>query len=974
MKKSFLNRAMAAAIAVPVALSQTVLFASFAEDKVPVTGTIDVQTFINVPVEDSKASPITEVTKYEVYEKESTWNQSLRTALNSLDGTVKELDAEAIINQVGRLDGKWYAEIVKSAATVTAEVKGTDVILTLDVAFTQSEKDTLENKVINSVIGNSSIEKEDLKKYVTSDVLDTTTGKIVITVDTTSLDSDKAVSFKVTATTDTGSVTTLEDAEDYVNGKIESYRAELKADAQKLVDHYRTKAAAATTDAAREYALGQVADAEHLLNVSVDDFADRYLKTATKYENKADRFINKNVTVSYTEASYDDVLRKALDDADARTSDTSRAGKLVNKVPETVSELLNQNTVLKVYTEALRQLNDVANTKGYEVAITTGDIADVAEQAYDVTFDATYSDAAVDGVTTCLLPDDLDDLSYYYTYFNDLLKADGITDKEVDTITTEKKLELSGNADYDTLSGEGTLSVKRIIYITLKDVEETESDSESDSDSDTDTDTDATESDSDTDTDTDATESDSDTDTDTDSSESDSDTDTDTDSSESDSDTDTDTDSSESDSDTDTDTDATESDSDTDTDTDATESDSDTDTDTDASESDSETGSDATESDSETGSDATESDSETGTDATESDSETGSDATESDSETGTDVTESDSETGTDVTESDSETGTDVTESDSETGTDVTESDSETGTDVTESDSETGTDVTESDSETGTDATESDSETGTDATESDSESETDSETDRVKDFNLTVDGDVDSNRNFYFSHDPRPFSPEDLIKGATLTEKVVVDGVETTQEVELDKTKFAFGLTDSVYDKNLSPLDVVNKYKADNQSFAYAFIPLYIFYVDDDGSYTVADKQVYVYIGVKGDANLDGISDAGDAANVLVYAAADGAGLENVYLYSDSNVAAEAFAWFLADVDGESKDKGATSNREGDAKSMLDAGDAAYILIQAALDGSGQSADWGNDVLPEPWPLYTKEITTWINDNQNNQTA
>ena len=54
--------------------------------------------------------------------------------------------------------------------------------------------------------------------------------------------------------------------------------------------------------------------------------------------------------------------------------------------------------------------------------------------------------------------------------------------------------------------------------------------------------------------------------------------------------------------------------------------------------------------------------------------------------------------------------------------------------------------------------------------------------------------------------------------------------------------------------------------------------------------------------------------------------------------------------------------------------MLDAGDAAYILIHAALDGSGQDADWGNNVLPEPWPLYTKEITTWINDHNTNQTA
>ncbi|MBR1529706.1 MAG: hypothetical protein IJ642_10460, partial [Oscillospiraceae bacterium] len=544
MKKSFLNRAMAAAIAVPVALSQTVLFASFAEDKVPVTNVIDVNTFVNVPVEDSKASPITEVTKYAVYEKESTWNQSLRTALNSLDGTVQELDTDALFSQFGRFSDKWYTEIVKGAASATAEVSGTDVILTLDVAFTQAEKDILENKVADMIISqDSAVNKEDLKKDITSNVLDTAKAKVVITVDTTSLDSDEAVSYKVTATTDTGNITTLEEAQAYLESKIEAYRKELKATAEKLFSQYEAQAAdaevkfedaagqlktaetnladadAALTEAERtgidvaakraeynqkkaeydnkkaeydsKYAdyqdkLAKLRSAEKLVDTKIDEFIDNSLSKIDKYETKAENALDKNVTVSYTGANYNEVLKKAQDAADARTSDTSRAGKAVNKIPETVSELLDKNVVVKAYTEVLRQLNNVANTKGYEVAITTDDIADIVNQAYDVTFDATYSDAAADGTTTCLLPDDLDDLSYYYTYFNDLLKADGITDKEVDTITTEKKIELSGNADYNTLDGEGTLSVKRIIYVTLKDVEETESDTDKTSESESD--------------------------------------------------------------------------------------------------------------------------------------------------------------------------------------------------------------------------------------------------------------------------------------------------------------------------------------------------------------------------------------------------------------------------------------------------------------------------------------------------------
>ena len=61
MKKSFLNRAMAAAIAVPVALSQTVLFTSFAEDAVPNSKAITVDTFLDVPVEHTSTHPIVEV-------------------------------------------------------------------------------------------------------------------------------------------------------------------------------------------------------------------------------------------------------------------------------------------------------------------------------------------------------------------------------------------------------------------------------------------------------------------------------------------------------------------------------------------------------------------------------------------------------------------------------------------------------------------------------------------------------------------------------------------------------------------------------------------------------------------------------------------------------------------------------------------------------------------------------------------------
>ena len=102
----------------------------------------------------------------------------------------------------------------------------------------------------------------------------------------------------------------------------------------------------------------------------------------------------------------------------------------------------------------------------------------------------------------------------------------------------------------------------------------------------------------------------------------------------------------------------------------------------------------------------------------------------------------------------------------------------------------------------------------------------------------------------------------------------------------------------------------------------------VIYTDEFGVQTITD-QVKAYIGVKGDANLDGTADAKDAAAVLIYAAAIGAG-QDAPLYSDSDAASENLAFFLAEV-----------NSSGDA----DAKDAAAILEYSAAIGSGEPKTW-----------------------------
>ena len=290
---------------------------------------------------------------------------------------------------------------------------------------------------------------------------------------------------------------------------------------------------------------------------------------------------------------------------------------------------------------------------------------------------------------------------------------------------------------------------------------------------------------------------------------------------------------------------------------------------------------------------------------------------------------------------------------------------ESGTDATETD----TDVTESntdETESNTDETES----GTDETESNTD-ETESDTDEhpvaVKDISFDVDGNVDTNRNFYFSHDARPFEVADLIRKATYTD---VDGEEV--EITVTSDRFAFGVAGATEpDLTLSPKSV---FVEDN---AYTEIALTIFYKNDDGEWEASDAELYVYIGVKGDADLDGYANAADAAAMLVYAAAIGAGDDTAKIYNPENAedytpAKEALAWFLADVSSESRDEGATSNNPAEEGNdiAINSGDAAYTLTYATAYGTKfTDANWVTDVFRKTdasatLPKFTEEIYNW----------
>ncbi|MDE5946430.1 MAG: hypothetical protein K2G63_03865, partial [Oscillospiraceae bacterium] len=87
---------------------------------------------------------------------------------------------------------------------------------------------------------------------------------------------------------------------------------------------------------------------------------------------------------------------------------------------------------------------------------------------------------------------------------------------------------------------------------------------------------------------------------------------------------------------------------------------------------------------------------------------------------------------------------------------------------------------------------------------------------------------------------------------------------------------------------------------------------------------VTSEPIIVYIGKKGDANLDNTVDAGDGSSILAYYSGVQAN-EDPNIYSDTNELYEAFVLFLVDA-----------NEDG----VIDAGDASDTL---SFYGESQSA-------------------------------
>ena len=191
-------------------------------------------------------------------------------------------------------------------------------------------------------------------------------------------------------------------------------------------------------------------------------------------------------------------------------------------------------------------------------------------------------------------------------------------------------------------------------------------------------------------------------------------------------------------------------------------------------------------------------------------------------------------------------------------------------------------------------------------------------------------------NFYFSVDERELKPSDLFSKFDIVDEegTHFDALEAGA-VTLDKT---------------TPKEIF-----DAEGKAYCVTEVNAYFTDPttaDAEPVAAPVNPTVYIGVKGDADLNGSVDVQDAVAILTYYAKASAGQENVAFNEDENL--NKLAFFLADVDTESK-AGINNGSE-----LISIQDGVNVLTFYAKKSANQDPAWP-DVIPS---LKSLEGSIW----------
>ena len=190
-------------------------------------------------------------------------------------------------------------------------------------------------------------------------------------------------------------------------------------------------------------------------------------------------------------------------------------------------------------------------------------------------------------------------------------------------------------------------------------------------------------------------------------------------------------------------------------------------------------------------------------------------------------------------------------------------------------------------------------------------------------------------NFYFSVDEREFKATDLFKSVTLI-STDADGNIVSQEDIIDKVNFNGETPKSTY--------------AQTENYYVGKVQAY--YNNGTENVLIPDATPTVYIGVKGDADLDGLENVPDAVTILTYYAKIAAGQQGIVFNEDPML--NKLAYFLADINTESKEGQNTDGK------LMEVSDAVDVLTYYAKKAAGQEPTWP-EVVPS---LKSLEGSMW----------
>ncbi len=467
MKKSFLKRVMAAAIAVPVALSQTVLFTSFADGetaKVLSTKTftdVESDVEINVPTLAANGSyKAPEAGTPYAYVQESDWYEEMQAAVNDLIGTTQTLNTNAIAQRIE--SNEWWSDEARDifsqagAVKATATVNDSDVTVVFDINYNYSQQ------IIDAVY-------DRLPEYDSDVKLDLSTSSKVAGTVTVKIDTSELASKKVSATVETNieglKGNSAADAAAYVQSLFDAAKADVEAAVAKAEAEAK---AAGDTDKA--YRIGS------LLDENYEEIVADYQKRVDRIKKYLDKADNAQFKGSYEhEADADALLADVKADLTEKFPNQKRLENIPNSIDEAVarSKFTKASELLSIVVGDINA-NETVAAQGYSVELTSNDIVEVAKSAYDITAEVDAAGNQIAGEAWGYLPDEVTDYSIYTDFITkELAKQDLELDGEIQGV---KVFEAEGSSDADALTAEGTLNVYRVIYFEVKEIEETTED------------------------------------------------------------------------------------------------------------------------------------------------------------------------------------------------------------------------------------------------------------------------------------------------------------------------------------------------------------------------------------------------------------------------------------------------------------------------------------------------------------------